>query len=75
MQAPDDRLLPGESSTSTDLEDISHWVAVYSELVEFLQRPELLAVAEIRERYERRLAFWSQRREELIKARYMAETP
>ena len=75
MQAPDDRLLPGESSTSTDLEDISHWVAVYSELVEFLQRPELLAVAEIRERYERRLAFWSQRREEMIKSRNMAGTP
>jgi hypothetical protein len=74
VHAYDDRLLPGESSTSSDLEDISHWIAVYAELVEFLQRPELLAVAEIRERYERRLEFWSRRREELIKGRNMAGT-
>jgi hypothetical protein len=65
VEAPDDRLLPGESLVSTDLEDIDHWISVYSELVGFLRRPELEAVEKIRGRYERRLAFWRKRFQEL----------
>jgi hypothetical protein len=65
VEAPDDRLLPGESSISTDTEDIAHWMSVYSELVDFLQRPELEAVAEVRGRYERRLEFWRNRFQEV----------
>jgi hypothetical protein len=68
VEAPDDRLLPGESPISTDIEDIAHWISVYSELVAFLRRPELESVEEIRGRYERRLAFWRKRFHELTGA-------
>jgi hypothetical protein len=65
VEVSDDRLLPGESLTCTDAEDIAHWISVYSELVDFLQRPELEAVEEVRGRYERRLEFWRNRFQEL----------
>ncbi len=33
-----DRLLPGEDSTATEVEDTAHWIAVYAELVLFKER-------------------------------------
>jgi hypothetical protein len=37
-QVERDRLLEGEDPTSTYLEDASHWIAVYSELLLFKER-------------------------------------
>src|SRR5260370_16967679 len=33
-----DRLLPGEEPATTNLDDIDHWLSVYSELLGFKQR-------------------------------------
>jgi hypothetical protein len=36
--ADPDRLLPGEEPATTNLDDIDHWLSVYSELLGFKQR-------------------------------------
>lgn len=36
--ASPDRLLPGEVSDTRHLEDVEHWIAVYSELLAFKKR-------------------------------------
>jgi hypothetical protein len=36
VRPDDDRLLPGEVSSSSSAEEAIHWVAVYSELAEFV---------------------------------------
>jgi hypothetical protein len=60
-----DRLLPGEASTSVNLEEAVHWVAEYSELAEFLRSGAHPFAPALAERYQRRLAFWVRRLDEL----------
>jgi hypothetical protein len=60
-----DWLLPGESSSSSSAEEAIHWVAVYSELAEFVRNEVGPLAPALAERYERRLAFWLQRLQEL----------
>lgn len=59
-----DRLLPGEPPTSNYVEDAAHWVTVYAELSEYLSRSQI-ALEGTLERYQRRLAFWRLRLDEL----------
>jgi hypothetical protein len=61
----DDRLLPGEASSLSSAEEAIHWVAVYSELAEFVRNEVGLFAPALAERYERRLTFWLRRLEEL----------
>jgi hypothetical protein len=61
----DDRLLPGEASFSPSAEEAVHWVAVYSELAEFVRHEVGPFAPALAERYERRLSFWLRRLEEL----------
>lgn len=42
-----------------------HWVAVYSELAEFLRSEAQPFAPSLAERYQRRLAYWVRRLEEL----------
>jgi hypothetical protein len=60
-----DRLLPGEAPISANAEEAVHWIAVYSELAEFLRSEARPFAPDLAERYQRRLAFWVQRLEEL----------
>jgi hypothetical protein len=60
-----DRLLPGELPTSMNLEEAVHWVAVYSELAEFLRSEAQPFAPALTDRYNRRLAFWVRRLDEL----------
>ena len=56
------QLLPGEHLESTDPEDVAHWVAVYSELVDVVRgHPDQAAFNETIERYQGRLSFWRAR--------------
>jgi hypothetical protein len=65
-EAGSTELLPGEVPTSQASEDAEHWVAVYSELVDFLGRhPETEVIRRTIERYRERLWFWRGRRDEL----------
>jgi hypothetical protein len=59
-----DPLLPGELLLSSLCEDAEHWVAVYEALTSFLadnqpDPPDML------DRYQRRLAYWRCRHDEL----------
>src|SRR5262245_55460190 len=58
-----DWVLPGEDLQSDDLGDADHWVSVYEELLSFVSQadPQKPAVY----RYQRRLGYWSRRRDEL----------
>ena len=59
-------LLPGEEPTSRMSEDAELWVAVYSELLDFLGgHPEAEALWRTIERYQQRLTFWRRRQDEL----------
>jgi hypothetical protein len=60
-----DRLLPGEAPTSANADEAVHWVAVYAELVEFLRSEAQPFAPALTDRYQRRLAFWVRRLEEL----------
>jgi hypothetical protein len=60
-----ERLLPGESMTSASPSDAVHWIAVYSELARFLQSDDQPPAPGLVERYQRRLAFWIHRLQEL----------
>jgi hypothetical protein len=59
-----DRLLPGEVRDSTALHDAVHWTAVYQELLNFLKLANLDVPTTV-ERFERRLAHWRRRWDEL----------
>jgi len=60
------QLLPGEEPTSQMSEDAELWVAVYSELLDFLGgHPEAEAFWRTIERYRGRLSFWRRRLDEL----------
>jgi hypothetical protein len=52
-------LLPGEMDDSGDRDDVEHWVAVYEQLIGFLN--EFDAPDEMQRRYQRRLRFWRRR--------------
>ncbi|MBO0686150.1 MAG: hypothetical protein J2P45_23625 [Candidatus Dormibacteraeota bacterium] len=59
-------LLPGERPDTCYLDDAEHWAAVYTELTElFLGHPGWESSRQMLDRYERRLAFWRSRLEEL----------
>lgn len=60
-----DRLLPGEMPASMSLDEAVHWVAVYSELAEFLRTEAQPFAPALTDRYNRRLAFWVRRLDEL----------
>jgi hypothetical protein len=60
-----DRLLPGETPTSVNPEEAVHWIAVYAELAEFLRSEAQPFAPSLAERYQRRLAYWVGRLEEL----------
>ena len=59
-------LLPGEVPASSLPEDAEVWMAVYSELLDFLTtHPEAEILHANIERYSQRLSFWQQRWDEL----------
>ena len=63
----DDRLLEGEDPKTPYLDDATHWVTVYTELLGV--KRELVGVTEAQlpemKRFSRRLEFWRQRCVEL----------
>jgi hypothetical protein len=60
-------LLPGELLLTNLGEDAEHWVAVYGALTAFLaeNQPDLPHVLQ---RYQRRLRYWVDRRDEMQRA-------
>jgi hypothetical protein len=73
-KADSPELLPGEQPTSQLSEDAELWVAVYSELLDFLGGlPEAHVFQETIERYRGRLSFWRLRLDELSAGREIDE--
>jgi hypothetical protein len=58
-------LLPGETPMSVNPEEVVHWIAVYSDLAEFLRSEAQPSAPSLAERYQRRVAYWVRRLEEL----------
>jgi len=70
-----DVLLDGEDIHSSNPEDAEHWVRVYSELLvavmgldRQLGADGFIRIRDRAERWERRLAFWQERRQQVARA-------